>query len=154
MKQLNEGILFTVLWLPLLSVSPGCVYGPKTKDKTFLESLNGKHYESPSSGQPSSIGQIPVVKRRRANVRISGKLSLVDENIPLPLSHREILLIQESKVCARTRSETNGSFVFFGDFIDGPAFIRLESEQYMGEIAIQIKGFEVGNLDLYAKKKF
>ena len=47
--------LFVLLFL-------GCAYGPQTKDKTFLQALNGKNYEvsDPSPGAISTP-TLPIV---------------------------------------------------------------------------------------------
>jgi hypothetical protein len=154
---------FAVLAILSLEIigAMGCTYGPKQKDRTFLESLNGKHYESGGGNQPTSVStalgngvlNAPFLKRRRANVKVEGSVYLEQENVPLlPLANQQLELVQDSKVIGLTRSNSAGNFLFLGDFEDGSALIRSSSNQYSGVYEIKIRGFEIRGVALYLKK--
>lgn len=128
----------------------GCTYGPKTKEKTLLESLDGKHYET---GSPVVLTVPTILKRRRASVSVSGRVTWVDGSIPFPLVQQELILVQGSAILARVRTKSDGSFEFLGDFPDGEASVELVSEKYQGTRAICIHGFRTGNIDIEAKSK-
>jgi len=142
----SESLAFLSSLVVVLGLA-ACAYGPKTKDKTVLESLNGKHYEAAQF----STGSLPIVKRHKANVAIAGKVLLQVEPVPFPLSFAEIELIQDSKSLAQTRTSGDGSFTLSGDFSDGQATLRLISTKYSGERSITIRGFEVRDIDFYVK---
>lgn len=141
------GILFVLFF-------SSCAYGPETKEKSLLESLNGKHYENGGNGAGgTSTPALPIVKRRRAAVRLSGTILLKLNPIPVPLGNQKIILLQNEKVLATTLSEVGGVFTFMGDFPDGPVKLYLDSRRYRGEQQVLIHGFELNNIDFFVEDK-
>lgn len=140
--------------IALFALTSACSYGPKTKDKTFLESMNGAHYETSATGiAGTSTPGLPIAHRHRAPVRISGKLLLKQDPIPVPLANQRMVLLQESKPIATARSEAGGSFAFVGDFEDGTAVIQIDSPKYKGDMSLLIKGFAMENLEFVVTSK-
>jgi hypothetical protein len=150
-NRLIQFLLFSVS----AAILSECTYGPKQKDKSFLEALNGEHYDtglttsSVSGGSAHPYPTIPILKRRRATVQIRGKLILNQSPMPFPLAHQELELIQDSKIQETVRTDGGGVFTFLGDFSDGAATIRLNSGRYKGEKSIQIRGFRMEGIELY-----
>jgi hypothetical protein len=143
-KQIGPVVIFALLGF----AGTGCTHGPQTKDKSLLESFNGKHYDS-----FDSIGGFPIINRHRANVNLTGRVNVLTESIPSPISHVELLLIQESKVLGQAWTNGDGSFTLSGDFPDGPAILRLGSNKYVGELPIQIRGFELKDIEIFVQPR-
>ena len=128
-----------------------CVHGPDTKKKSLAESLNGRNYETVGA---SNILGTPMVHRRRANTQISGQIFLDEKSgMFTPLANQHLLLIREEKAVAETRSDTSGAFVFSADIPDGAFSIQLDSKRFTVDFPIQITGFELRGLQLYASQK-
>jgi hypothetical protein len=139
------------LILLILLLNPSCAYGPTTKDKSMLAALNGKHYETAQVN--AGPANIPIVKRRRASVQISGTVLIFDDKLPAPISNQIVDLWIGSQKVSSTRTEGNGSFKFLGDFPDGEATVKIETQKYIGERSFRIQGFELDHIDLNVIRK-
>lgn len=125
----------------------GCVSGKKRENDSVLSYLNGDNYSV-----TSSVGGVPIgVSRKKATVRIWGRLVVDLIPLPEPLKYQHLVLTQGTQEVLRTLTDSEGKFEFASAIPNGRYQIQLQSERYSAIQEIKIESYELGDLQVLAK---
>ena len=98
---------------------------------------------------------VPVsMKRKHKDCKISGTVLLKGDSFITPLNRQKVKLINsDEKVVAEAFTQTDGLFKLQGIFPNGSYKLASNSENFVGELKIDIKSYEIHDLKIFATEK-
>ena len=145
---------FYHLGLSFLIFQTACVSGPPAEKKSVLNHLNGEHYGATPDHNSTLLG-VPITLRRTSKeTTIEGTLLLKNKIGYTPLNFKKVILLDsKGKVLQTVTSQNGGTFNIKGIFENGKYRLKIEDDQYDGEMDFSVDRYELKNLRFITNEK-
>lgn len=138
------------IFYPFFLLISCAFYGPKTKDKSPLNKLNGDNYHSDVS---TGLSPLTIQRVQRSTI-LSGAcyFKIKNDDFKYPTKFKEISLLKDGKVISRAITDQQGHFKFNPQIEDGKYSLSMNNRTYSGEMQIEVRGYSISDLNFEVSK--